>query len=106
AAPEERLPLFVDRLQLEPDIERVDRSAREKVPDLACSNDYVHAHVVAASHRRIHSPERRRNSAHLASRAVWQGGFSFLADRKGCGQLRPSHSPGAWRRELIPCGRN
>src|SRR5258708_39811787 len=45
AAPEESLPLFIDRLQLEPDIEGLDRSAREKVPDLARSNDYIDEHV-------------------------------------------------------------
>src|SRR5258708_36465663 len=68
AAPEESLPLFIDRLQLEPDIEGVDRSAREKVPDLAGSNDYIDAHVVPAPHGSIHAAQRRRERASLAGR--------------------------------------
>src|SRR5258708_28381741 len=106
AAPEESLPLFIDRLQLEPDIEGVDRSAREKVADLARSNDYIDAHVVPAPHRSIHAAERRGERASFAGRSAWQRGLRFLAYRKRRGQLRPAHFRSGWRRNLIPGGRN
>src|SRR5580704_11589233 len=52
-APENRLPLFIRGLQFQPHIESVDRAAGEKVPDLACAYNDVHARVIAAAHGRI-----------------------------------------------------
>src|SRR3984893_5014470 len=83
--PEERLTLFIDRLQLEPNIECVDRSAGKEVPDLARSNDYVDPHIVAAAHSSIHAAERRGDRPGFTSRTARQRGIRFLAHREARG---------------------
>src|SRR5262249_11912813 len=87
AAPENRLAFFVRGLQLEPNVERVDGPAGEKVADLARSNDYVHANIVSAANWSISAIDGSRNCAKLARGTFGQRGLGFLAYRKGCGEF-------------------
>ncbi len=65
AAVEQNASLVVDRLELDPDVERVDRAAGEEVPDLACPHDDLDAD-------RIPSPD-----AHL-DLVEWREHFRFF----------------------------
>src|SRR5258708_40184175 len=79
AAPEERLAIFIDRLQFQPYIEGIDGSTGEEVADLARSNDDIHAHVAAAPHRGRNEHKRRGNSASLAGGCALPRPTSFPA---------------------------
>ena len=59
AAVEQHPSGLVDRLELDPDVERVDGAARKKVADLARAHDDLDADRVAAADRRFHAIERR-----------------------------------------------
>src|SRR5205823_11184614 len=50
AAVKERLTFVVDRLELHPDVERIDGAAREEMSDLARADDDVETQRFAAAH--------------------------------------------------------
>src|SRR5579859_5103716 len=91
AAPEEGLPLFIDCLQFEPDVEGVDGTAGKEVSDFAGANNHIHAHIVSAAHGSIHATERRRDGTRLSGRSDWQSGLCLFAHRKGGGKLGATH---------------
>src|SRR5262249_26874498 len=61
AAVKNCLPLVVYRLQLDPNIERVDCSSRKKVPDFSCSYYDFDAHRIAPTNGRVNFIERGYN---------------------------------------------
>src|SRR5207237_6415468 len=65
AAVEQYAAAVVDRLELHPHVERVDRAGRKEMPDLARAHDDFHAHRLATLHRHRHAIER---SEHLRGR--------------------------------------
>ena len=58
AAMQQRASAIVGRLEFHPHIERVDRAAREEVPDFAGAHDHFDARRLAAPHPRVDLPER------------------------------------------------
>ena len=56
---EQRPAVLVDRFELDPDVERIDRAAGEEVTDLARAHDHVDANRFAAADDRIHFVQRR-----------------------------------------------
>ena len=79
AAVEDRVPVLVDRLELDPDVERIDRAARKEVPDLPRAHDDVDPHRIAA---RVPTPST------LSSGAI----TSAAAPRKFCAAPKFSDS--------------
>ena len=65
-APENNLPLVVDSLQLEPDIESVNRAAGKEVADRSGSRDDVNTY-------RVTTPDYRRGSVDWSDDLRWWG---------------------------------
>ena len=82
ATPEEGLPFFIDRLQLQPNIKCVDCSPGEKMANLTGSDDDVDTDVVASPHHGVNAAQRCRNCASFSCRSLGQRRVRFLSDGK------------------------
>src|SRR5689334_17156805 len=89
-APENRLPFFIRRLQLQPHFKRVHCPAWEKVPHIPRPHHDFHIHVSPAPYRRIHASQRRRKRLRSSFRPARPTHFSFFSHRKRCRKLLPS----------------
>ena len=68
-APENHLAFFIRGLQLQPDIESVNRATREEVPNLAGAHDDIHASVIAAAQGRAGAINGGGNGTNFAGGA-------------------------------------
>ena len=87
AAPEDGLPFVVDGFQLEPHIEGINCSAREKMPDFPGSHDDIHAEIIAAPNCGIDAAKRGGDRAYFPDRSRRRQRFGLLTDREGCRNL-------------------
>src|SRR5205085_108354 len=89
AAVEDRAALFINRFQLDPDVEGVNGAAGEEVADFAGAHDEVEPDRFAALDDGVHFIERRddfdrRRDERLLGAEI----HALFADRKGAGELR------------------
>ena len=112
-APEDYFAGGVGGLQFQPDIEGIERAAREEVPDLARSDHYVHTSRRAGLELRLRLIEGRRDVAHFANESValllgfFSHGRARAQFRAGCRAADHiafvcRHSPPAKRRRYPP----
>ena len=98
AAPEDHFAGRIRGLQLQPDIEGIERAAREEVSDLARPHDDVDARRRTGHELRLRQIERRRHVAHFANEGVALL-FGFFAH----GEPELSVGPVAARRIMAVC---
>src|SRR6202521_4109253 len=79
SAPENRLSLFVGRLQFQPNVKCVDRSAWKEVPGLAGAHHDVYARVIASPHRGLCAIDRCSDRSDFSSSTLGQRNIRLFA---------------------------
>ena len=97
AAVEQDVSLVVDRLELDPDVERIDGAPGKEVTDLQRADDDLDPDRFAAAHRRGNPVERRQHVGRRArpGRRRTAKGARLFTDRECARDLRDSIGHGA-----------
>src|SRR5690348_8701186 len=91
-APEDALARVIFGLQLQPDVESIDGTAREKVADLARAADNINAHGFGGLQCHARFVDRRSNGADITDDCR-AGLFRLFANGKRCVRLRRFPTP-------------
>ncbi len=89
AAVKERASVIVDRFEFDPDVERIDRAAREEVADLSRADHDFDADRIASPDRRVDLAERRDHFGRRREEVLRRAEVHrLLADRERAGRAR------------------